>query len=1021
MMAIAMSLCACNVFMGTGTGSAGSGETATEIEGSDAALGNNSNDLTMIGTTRKTYENYLNEYLGAQKIFSDPIYADIDNAIFSMDTDFVEVSDKPEGEAEPAAAEDAQAVPEYTTEDYEVVNGYEGREGTVLMWKGAEGRLELNVTVPKSGWYAVYMDYFALSKEARTIELEFYVNGKRTFSAAERINMSRLWHNENDVIAQDSRGNDLNPSQIAYNAWINNALRDCEGLYDAPYTFYFNEGVNTLTFIGARAHVAIGSVYLYNEPEKGSYADYISGANLQENGYYQMVQGETPSYTSNPALHPIYDRSSVDTIPSDPILLKRNTMGGANWQSQGQYAVYTFDVPADGWYKIAVRYRQSVARGLKTYRRLYVNGSVPFAEAECVSFKYSDYWQTTVLGEVDNGEPYYFYLKAGKNEIRLEAITGPTGDIISELDDMVYEFNYIYRKIIMITGLDPDPYRDYHLESDIPTLLPTLTRLKTLCEDIKERLIAVRGGKSSSEVASLTNMSVQLKSLLKDPETIPVRLSSFKDNISALAALSVKLKEQPLELDYLTLTAKGVEEFVGKKGFFKNLGYKLRAYFATYVEDYNSVGSNAEGEDVLQVWVNLGRDQANLIKEMSDSDFTSATGIRVKVSLVQQNLIQANIANDGPDVVLFVDGGSVVNLAAREALVDMSQFKSWEIDRADGNGAYKVSSYDEVMSRFSTYAGEPYKFTDKTGHTGRYAIPVTEAFNMLFYRTDIFEELGLEPPKTWDEFYRVLTILQNNNMQVGIPSGSDAAVDSGIFLSLLKQNGVSLYSDDLKKTNLDTTTALSVFKQWTGFYSQYSMPQRYDLYTRFRTGEMPMGFAGYTFVNQLNYAAPELKGLWEMVPIPGTVQEDGTVDNTVCGGGAGALIYTRAVKRGVEDAAWAYIDWFTSEDTQAKYGFDIETLLGAAGRYDTANLAAAERLPWTAKEMKVLKEQWSNMFINPVVIGDYYYGRNITFAFRNVVIYAKNPREMLLSYNKEINNEITVKREEFGLEVDKDD
>ena len=45
----------------------------------------------------------------------------------------------------------------------------------------------------------------------------------------------------------------------------------------------------------------------------------------------------------------------------------------------------------------------------------------------------------------------------------------------------------------------------------------------------------------------------------------------------------------------------------------------------------------------------------------------------------------------------------------------------------------------------------------------------------------------------------------------------------------------------------------------------------------------------------------------------------------------------------------------------------------------------------------------------------------ITFAFRNVVIYAKNPREMLLSYNKEINNEITVKREEFGLEVDKND
>ena len=1034
--AMVISLCACSPTEATGTGSGSD-------DGAAAVSGNGSGDLRMVGTVRTTYDDYLKANPDYKMIYADPIEADLSAAVFSMETEFEPVGDEPEAEAEteqPAGTEaeaeteteqsaeaeteqsaEAEEQPEsagYTAEDFERVGSYEGREGNIIVWKNAEGRLDVKFNVEKAGRYAVWFDYFALSDEARTIELEMYVNGKKTFSQAERINMTRLWHNENDTIEQDVRGNDLNPSQVAYKAWIKGPVRDNEGLYDAPFTFCFDAGENTVTIIGARAQFAIAGISLYNTPDRITYAEYSKNASPSENNYYGLVQGEMPSYTCDPALHPIYDRSSVNTIPADPILLKRNTMGGGNWASQGQYAVYTFDVPAEGWYKIAVRYRQNVARGLKTYRRVYVNGEVPFAEADCLTFEYSDYWQKTVLGEIDNNdEPYLFHLNAGKNEIRIEAITGPTGSIIAELDDMVYEFNYIYRKIIMITGLDPDPYRDYHLESDIPSLLPTFQRLKEQCESIKERLIEIRGGSSSSEVASLTNMSVQLKSLLKDPETIPVRLSMFKDNISALAALSVKLKEQPLEIDYLTVTAKGVDEFVEDKGFFKNLAYKIKAYFATYVEDYNSVGSNAEGEDVLRVWVNLGRDQANLIKEMSDSDFTSKTGIRVKVSLVQQSLIQANIANDGPDVVLFVGGGDVVNLSAREALVDMSQFKSRELTGVNGE-KYTVSSYDEVMSRFSKYAGEPYRFTDKTGHTGHYSIPITENFNMLFYRTDIFDELGLEPPKTWDEFYKVLTVLQNNNMQVGIPNGSDSAVDSGIFLTLLKQNGLSLYSDDLKKTNLDTTTALAVFKQWTGFYSQYSMPQRYDLYTRFRTGEMPMGFAGYTFVNQLNYAAPELKGLWEMTTIPGTVMEDGTVNNIDSGGGAGALIYRRAVKRGVADAAWAYIDWFTSEDAQAKYGFDIETLLGAAGRYDTANRAAAERLPWSAKEWKVLKEQWDNMFINPVVIGDYYYSRNITFAFRNVVIYSKNPREMLLSYNKEINAEITTKRKEFGLEVD---
>lgn len=1010
--AMVISLCACNAVEGTGSGSSSYQESATEQEANAAAEQSSSNDLRMVGTARTTYENYLDANKDAKLIYADAIKADLSSAVFSMDTDYAP-SDKRKDAAPAAEA----ALPAYTAEDYEVVSGYEGREGTALLWKSAEGRLDVKFNVPEAGLYAIWLDYFALNEESRNIELEFYVNDKSTFSAAERINLNRLWHNENDTIEQDTRGNDLNPSQVAYDAWVHGAVRDNEGLYDKPFTFKFEAGENTLTIIGARAQIAIGGIELYNAPEKIPYSQYAANAALSENGYGETVQGETPTYVSDPALHPVYDRSSANTVPADPILLKRNTMGGSNWASQGQYAVYTVNAPEDGWYKIGLRYRQNVARGLKTYRRVYVNGEVPFAEADCLTFEYSDYWQTTVIGEIDNGEPYLFHLNKGANEIRLEAITGPTGDLIAELDDMVYEFNYVYRKVIMITGLDPDEYRDYHLESDIPTLLPTFERLKAECEDIKERLISIRGGASSSEVASLTNMSVQLKGLLKDPETIPVRLSVFKDNISAIAALSVKLKEQPLEIDYISVTAKDVDEFIADKGFFSSFSYKIKAYFATYVEDYNSVGSNAEGEDVLQVWVNLGRDQANLIKEMSDSDFTSQTGVRVKVSLVQQNLIQANIANDGPDVVLFCGGGDVVNLSAREALVDMTQFEGWTLDSPMG-GKYTVSSYNDVVKRFSKYATEPYKFKDHNDHTGFYAIPINESFNMLFYRTDIFEELGLEPPKTWDEFYKVLTVLQNNNMQVGIPNGTDQMVDFGIFQTLLKQNGYGLYTDDLKKTTLDTTTALKVFKQWTGFYSQYSMPQRYDLYTRFRTGEMPMGFAGYTFVNQLNYAAPELKGLWEMTAIPGTVAEDGTVDNTVTGGGTGAIIYKRAVDRGVDKAAWAYIDWFTSEDAQAKYGFDIETLLGAAGRYDTANIAAAERLPWSAKEWKAIKTQWDNMYLNPVVIGDYYFSRNITFAFRNVVIYSKNPREMLLSYNKEINNEITTKRKEFNLEVD---
>lgn len=53
---------------------------------------------------------------------------------------------------------------------------------------------------------------------------------------------------------------------------------------------------------------------------------------------------------------------------------------------------------------------------------------------------------------------------------------------------------------------------------------------------------------------------------------------------------------------------------------------------------------------------------------------------------------------------------------------------------------------------------------------------------MLFYRTDVFAELGLTPPETWEEFYAAVEVLQKNNLGVGVleTSTANAGVSSGI-------------------------------------------------------------------------------------------------------------------------------------------------------------------------------------------------------------------------------------------------
>ena len=113
--------------------------------------------------------------------------------------------------------------------------------------------------------------------------------------------------------------------------------------------------------------------------------------------------------------------------------------------------------------------------------------------------------------------------------------------------------------------------------------------------------------------------------------------------------------------------------------------------------------------------------------------------------------------------------------------------------------------------------------------------------------------------------------------------------------------------------------------------------------------------------------------------------------------------------------AWAFMDWFTSSDVQVSYAREIEAILGAAARHNTANVSAFNRLAWTEKEKEVLMNQWEQTVGVPEVAGGYYTGRNLENAFREVVNNNLNPRQILSDYILTINSEIDRKREEFGL------
>ena len=176
-------------------------------------------------------------------------------------------------------------------------------------------------------------------------------------------------------------------------------------------------------------------------------------------------------------------------------------------------------------------------------------------------------------------------------------------------------------------------------------------------------------------------------------------------------------------------------------------------------------------------------------------------------------------------------------------------------------------------------------------------------------------------------------------------------------------------------------------------------------------------YTNYNTYNTLSVFAPEIRGKWDFLPVPGTIAEDEFgveyIRRETVSSGTSVMIMEDAENK---EAAWEYLKWWTSSETQVQFGRELEGILGAAARYPTANVEAMSQLPWTVKEYQKLEEQWSWVRGIPEVPGGYMTGRHLDNAFRLVYNDNSNPKETIYDYVQIINDEIDKKRREFGLE-----
>ncbi|MBQ4065196.1 MAG: extracellular solute-binding protein, partial [Clostridia bacterium] len=908
-----------------------------------------------------------------------------------------------------------------TTAKVEVLSDFEGKGEALYM--PASGVTSWKVSVPKSAYYAMRITYFPITEHNgqqvttyTTIERTLYIDGRIPFSEARYFYLPRTWtYEENEVdengirnFQTDASGNDVRPIRSEKPAWQTYFLRDWLGYTMDPFQFFLSEGEHTISFAGSREAIVITDIELYGYEEEPSYDDFLAqkkaeGVEIIDklgDGIIKM-QAENPVLISNACLYPINDRTSALTEPQDPQKIRFNIVNGT---TVNQWMQYEVEVPKAGLYTIAIRFRQNDLIGMFTSRRILINDVIQFREASNIRFKYNSGWQSAVA---NNGkQEFMFYLEEGKNTITFETVLGDMTEYVYEIEQLIDSLSAAYKNILQLTGPTPDAYRDYGFNRLVPDSVEAIRQAAEDLYRIADELKAVTG-EAGDQVNTLITIAMMLEKMGKDEYEIAPNFVTFKNYIIALSNWLYASLNQPLKMDYFTVQGQNDALPKALPNFFEAALFEIKAFVGSFFMDYTTVDFKAEDgkeysrDDTVEQWITtaLGRDDALITRNLVDTHFTPKSGITVKMRVITTGLTEAVLAGIGPDISTMpsVDTITWGLRNAVEALDDMDGF-------------------DEVMSWFGNDQASvtPLQMVDAKGEFHTYGLPQTMDFQMMFYRTDLLADAGVEVPSTWQELYDILPALQSSDLEIGMPGKAVGTVDGLTGLNLfLYQMGGKLYNDGGYSVALNENVALDAFEDFCNMFTEYRCPVNYDL-TRFRIGEIPIVFgpAVSTYNTLMTYY--DIRGLWKMAPVLGVEQEDGTINHT-----SPVTVNGLVIPRGAQNpaATWEYMKWTVSPDTQKLLA--KETLAvnpNPTTKYNTPTIEALLSQAWTEEEHKAIQAQ-ANMLVGiREYPGNYIVATYVNSAFMAVYSNYSNASDELLDRLIYINKELSRKRDDFKMD-----
>ncbi|WP_274362147.1 extracellular solute-binding protein [Paenibacillus thermotolerans] len=861
-------------------------------------------------------------------------------------------------------------------------------EGDAVAWNSEEGWIEWNVTIPEDGLYRIGLVYDGAGNYGADIVRGLQIDGAYPFPEAERLPLKLSFTHRPYPPQRDEFGNDSRPQSVAASGWKSEWLADYS-IDVSPLKWPMKKGSHTIRLVGESQPMNLQSLRIAGNKRLEPYAGGGNGAS-RNGSWISLIEAESITRKSNTSIQ-LQSSDYPKISPDTEGFIRFNSLGGEQFKRSGEWVEWEFEVPADGVYKIGFKYFQSYLNNFYAYRTVSIDGAPLFPEMEQVAFPYDTSWHNLTLSDAE-GKPMGIPLKAGKHTLRMTATAAPIKPVydgivrnierISNMDAAIRRITGNFDKSLTGNG-NIDLNRDWELKKYMPDYEE---RMNVMIDDLlalAELLQSVSTGGRSDPENALRLAASDLRDMRDNPREVPNELGKFSTMQSSLSTWLFRMLDQPLLLDYIYVADMTVSVPKAEANVWESLSHSVTSFFRTFWIDYDFRRKDPEAIDV---WVNRGRDYVNLIQQLADETFTPETGITVNVNIVPdpQMFILGNAAGIQPDVALGIDAAMPADFAMRGALLDLSTFDDYEKSASQFHpGALRMFHYDG----------------------GQYALPEVQGFNVLAYRTDIMEELGLTPPDTWEDMYRMLSTLQQNGYDFYLPPKD--------FNTFLFQNGAELYSEDGMKSGLDTEEAYKGFLQLTEMFTLYQLPRDVpSFFNHFRLGDMPIGVVDFNNYLQTQFAAPEIAGKWTIAPLPGVRNGSGVVERWSGGPMQAGVIFKKTKK---PEQAWKFLQWWTSAATQERFGNDIEAVFGPEYRWNTANMEAFKRLPWPEEHLKVIQEQRRWYKEAPQVPGGYFTARQLDFAWNKAVVQKLNVREALEQAVIDTNREMQRKQIEFGL------